>query len=219
MDGSAIHMKAVSAGYGGGPVVHALDWEVGPGERWLLLGPSGCGKTTVLHLVAGFLPASAGSVRVLGRDLGGMSASARDRFRGKSLAVVFQRQHLVSALTVEGNLRLACELAGRRFAREAALGTLERLGVAALARRRPHELSGGEAQRVAIARALVVEPAILIADEPTASLDDRNAATVIDVLIAEAERSEATLVVATHDGRVRERFERRLVLEEGRAVA
>lgn len=219
MEGPAIRMEDASAGYGGGAVVRGLDWTVGAGERWLLLGPSGCGKTTVLYLVAGFLLPSAGRVRVLGRDLSGMAASARDRFRGRSLAMVFQRQHLVAALTVEGNLRLACELARRPFARKAALGTLERLGVAALACRRPHELSGGEAQRAAIARALVVEPAILLADEPTASLDDRNAATVIDVLFAEAERLGAALVVATHDGRVRERFDRRLALGNGGAAA
>ena len=131
------------------------------------------------------------------------------------MAIVFQRQHLIQALDVTQNLALARRLAGLAPDPEAVRTTLQRIGVEPFARTRPSELSVGEAQRVALARALVVEPKILLADEPTASLDDGNADTVAALLAQEAERVGSTLVITTHDARVRERFAQRLVLGDG----
>ncbi|MCY4003481.1 MAG: ATP-binding cassette domain-containing protein [Rhodospirillales bacterium] len=211
----AIELAAATVGYGGAPVLEELDWRVERGEHWLVIGPSGAGKSTLLHLLAGFLSPVSGSAKVLGMDLTTLATPARDRFRGRNMAIVFQRQHLVQALNVTQNLGLARRLAGLDLGEEIVSTTLRRLGVDAFARTRPGELSVGEAQRVALARALVVEPKILLADEPTASLDDRNAETVADLLAQEAERLGSTLVMTTHDGRVRERFAQRLVLGNG----
>ena len=201
-------MAAATVGYGGAPVLEELDWRVERGEHWLVIGPSGAGKSTLLHLLAGFVSPVSGSAKVLGMDLTTLATPARDRFRGRNMAIVFQRQHLVQALNVTQNLGLARRLAGLDLGEEIVSTTLRRLGVDAFARTRPGQLSVGEAQRVALARALVV-------DEPTASLDDRNAETVADLLAQEAERLGSTLVMTTHDGRVRERFAQRLVLGDG----
>lgn len=211
----AIELAAATVGYGGTPVLEELDWRVERGEHWLVIGPSGAGKSTLLHLLAGFLSPVSGTAKVLGMDLATLATPARDRFRGGNMAIVFQRQHLVQALNVTQNLGLARRLAGLDSGSEIVHSTLHRLGVDAFARTRPAELSVGEAQRVALARALVVEPKILLADEPTASLDDRTAATVAELLAQEAERLGSTLVMTTHDARVRERFAQRLVLGDG----
>ena len=214
----AIELVATSVGYDGPLVLEALDWRVERGEHWLVIGPSGSGKSTLLHLLAGFLTPAEGTAKVLGTELATLAPPARDRFRGGNMAIVFQRQHLVQALNVTQNLSLARRLAGLDPGLEVIRATLGRLGVDAFARTRPAALSVGEAQRVALARALVVEPKILLADEPTASLDDRNADTVAELLTQEAERLGSTLVMTTHDARVRERFAQRLVLgDRGRS--
>ncbi len=214
----AIELAGVSVDYGDGPVLKDLDWRVGDGEHWLVEGPSGSGKSTLLHLVAGLLTPSSGSAKVLGVDLARLAPAARDRFRGASMAIVFQRQHLIQALDVMQNLAIARQLAGLKPDPEKISAALERLGIEHYARRKPAALSVGEAQRVALARALVVEPKILLADEPTASLDDANAATVVDFLTREAERVGAALVVTTHDARVRGRFERHLAVNRNDAT-
>ncbi len=213
-NGPAIELAGASVGYGGRPVLASLNWRVLRGEHWLVLGPSGSGKSTLLHTLAGFLMPAEGSAKVQGVDLASLTPSARDRFRGRSMAIVFQRQHLVQALDVVQNLGLARALAGLPPSPEHVQATLHRLGVDALARARPAGLSVGEAQRVALARALVVEPKLLLADEPTASLDDRNAGIVAELLATEAKRLGSTLVITTHDARVRERFSRHLNLGE-----
>jgi putative ABC transport system ATP-binding protein len=126
--------------------------------------------------------------------------------------MVLQRLHLIGALSVEANLRLARSLAGLAPAPARIAALLEQLGLAALARARPHQLSQGEAQRVAIARALINQPALILADEPTAALDDGNCAAVTDLLLGQAGASGATLVIATHDQRLIPWFDERLTL-------
>jgi ABC-type lipoprotein export system ATPase subunit len=193
----------------GGQSIELGDWRSEAGERWLLSGPSGSGKTTAIHLLAGVLSPSEGRIAVYGQDLGALSGAALDRFRGRHVGIVFQRLHLIGALDVRRNLALARSLAGLPADEARIEEVLERLALSAKARSRPESLSGGEAQRLAIARAVLNRPALLLADEPTASLDDANAARVLDLLFAEAQSCGATLVVASHDARAAARFERR----------
>jgi putative ABC transport system ATP-binding protein len=198
--------------YGEQEALRLPEWKVAPGERWLVLGPSGCGKTTLLHVVAGLVRPSEGRVEVAGQDLASLSGSTVDRWRGATLGIVLQALHLVRHLSVRDNLRLAQYLAHAPQDDARIADTLGALGVAGKGARRPSELSQGEQQRVAIARAVVNRPKLLLADEPTANLDDAAAASVVDLLAEQAARHGATLVVATHDARVKGKFRERLEL-------
>ena len=185
------------------PAVALPHWRVGQGEAWLLSGPSGCGKSTVLHLLAGLLVPTHGAVRVAGVDLATLSEGARDRWRGRTVGLVPQRLHLVGPLTVRDNLRLAQSLPGLTVDDDRITALLEAVRVADLQDRYPRELSQGQAQRVAVARAVINRPALLLADEPTANLDDAHAAQALELLRAQAVEAGATLVVASHDNRVK----------------
>ncbi len=205
--------------------VAVAHWRAETGEEWLLDGPSGSGKSTLLHLLAGLTEPSSGAVVVAGTKLGTLSSARRDRWRGRTVGLVPQRLHLVGALDVADNLRLAQFLAGlpRDDARIRAL--LEAVDVAELAHRRPGQLSHGQAQRVAIARAVVNRPVLVLADEPTANLDDAHAAAALELLRTQALEAGATLVVASHDARVRPLLPHRYTLPPqplgvaGRAIA
>ena len=189
--------------YGTTQAVAVPAWHADPGEAWLLAGPSGCGKSTVLHILAGLIVPTHGSVVVGGTNLATLSESARDRWRGRTVGLVPQRLHLVGALDVRDNLRLAQSLPGLPPDDARITALLQAVGVADLAHRYPRELSQGQAQRVAVARAVVNRPALLLADEPTANLDDAHAAQALELLRAQAIEAGATLVVASHDQRVR----------------
>ncbi|HEX5863167.1 MAG TPA: ATP-binding cassette domain-containing protein [Casimicrobiaceae bacterium] len=188
-------------------------WSAAPSERWLIAGPSGSGKSTLLHLLAGLLRPSLGRVVIGGQNIGELSDSALDRWRGRHVGFVPQRLHLLASLSVLDNLLLAQYLAGARSDSATAQAMLATLGVGDLALRMPETLSQGQAQRVAIARAAVNRPALLLADEPTAALDDANALSAVGLLAAQADAVGATLVVASHDGRIRDAFARRYDLE------
>lgn len=187
-------------------------WEVRPAERVVVLGPSGSGKTTFLHVLAGLRSADAGRVIVDGEELGRLSEGRRDMLRGRRIGFVHQTLHLVAALTVLDNLRLAAFVVGKRVADEHLLGLLASVGLRERARARTFELSHGEAQRVAIARALVNDPCLVLADEPTSALDDRNARQILELLLTTTATRGAALVVATHDMRLLPAFDRRLEL-------
>ena len=183
------------------------------GEHTLMLGPSGSGKTTLLHIIAGILRPTAGRVVVAGHDFAGMGAAAIDALRGRQIGIVFQTLHLIGALTVRQNLRLARSLAGLPADDDRIAAVLADLHIGHLADKRPGALSQGEAQRAAIARAVINAPALILADEPTSALDDDNCAAVMGLLQQQAGRSGATLLVATHDARLSRHFERQLRLE------
>lgn len=198
--------------YGVSVVLRVASWQAAAGEHWLLAGPSGSGKSTLLHILAGLTSPSTGDVVVAAVDLRTRTGSALDRWRGRTVGLVPQRLHLVAALTVRDNLRLAQYLAALPDEPQRVRELLEAMQVADLAQRYPRELSQGEAQRVAIARAVVNRPALLLADEPTANLDDAHAAAALELLRAQAIAANATLVVASHDARVRPLLPRTLVL-------
>jgi putative ABC transport system ATP-binding protein len=173
------------------------------GQHMLLLGPSGSGKTTLINLIAGLLTPDRGRVTIDGETISDLPPARRDDLRRRKIGVVFQTLRLVAALDVEANLLLAQRLAGRQPDRAAVSLLLEELGIRHRAHARPRQLSQGEAQRAAIARALVAKPVLLIADEPTSALDDDNAARVGHLLLDSCERNGSTLLIATHDARVR----------------
>ncbi len=207
-----ISVRALAHRYGAAEVLRLPEWTVAQGERWLVLGPSGCGKTTLLHVLAGLIRPSEGEVVVSKTDLTKLDGAQRDRWRGSTIGIVLQALHLVKHLSVHDNLRIAQYLARAPQDDARIAETLAALGVGDKAARRPAELSEGERQRVAIARAVVNRPKLLLADEPTANLDDGAAAHAVELLLRQAERHGATLVVATHDARVKQKFDQRLDL-------
>ena len=203
-----VDIRDLKAGYGTKAVVSLASLQIEKGEHTLLLGPSGCGKTTLLNVLSGIGTPLAGQVVINGTALETLSVGDRDRFRGKHIGLVMQRLHLISALTVSKNLRLAQKLADVEVNDSIISAALERLGVADKLERYPRELSQGEAQRVAIARAVINRPALILADEPTSALDDANCLAAIDLLFDQAAAYGATLIVATHDRRIRAHFKR-----------
>lgn len=201
-----IQTRALQCRFADGSRLVFADVDLPQGGVLLLGGVSGAGKSTWLALVAGLRSASAGELRVAGQPLSGPAAptgAARDAWRARAIGLLPQRLHLSAALTVRDNLALAQWAAGVAQDPVAIARALGELGVDGLADRYPHQLSGGQAQRVALARALLLAPQVILADEPTASLDDVAAARAIDLLRQTAQRLDATLVVATHDARVR----------------
>ena len=188
------------------------DWQATRGEHWLLLGPSGSGKTSLLHLLAGLLRPSSGRIHIAGQDIGLLGSAAMDRFRARHIGMVFQRPHLLAHLNVLDNLRLAPYLAELPQDDARITEVLAQLGLQGLERRRPEQLSQGQLQRISLARAVLNRPTLLLADEPTANLDDAHCQQVLTLLKNQAENCQATLVIATHDQRVKTAFQQQLLL-------
>jgi putative ABC transport system ATP-binding protein len=186
----------------GGPPLAFPDVDLPQGGTLLLRGASGAGKSTWIAIACGLLAPDAGRIEVAGQDLARLSRTARDAWRGRTIGLLPQKLHLSEALTVERNLALAYYATGQREDSASISRTLAALGVADCARRRPAQLSGGQAQRVALARAVLLAPRVLVADEPTASLDDAAAQAALHLLRQSAGAAGATLVVSTHDHRV-----------------
>jgi ABC-type lipoprotein export system ATPase subunit len=180
------------------------NFTVRKGEHVLLLGESGSGKTTLLHLLGGLLRGYAGSMRIEEVELNSLKESSLDKFRARNLGFVFQRNHLIHALTVEQNLMMPFYLADLPIRTERIDEVLSTLNIIEKKKSKISELSQGQAQRVAIARSVVNSPSILLADEPTSALDDKNCAHVISLLIDVAQANNSTLIIATHDLRLKE---------------
>ena len=214
-----MHLKQLSYNIGGNPIIQDLDWRLERGQHALILGHSGSGKTTLLHLLAGLLTPSAGSLHINGVDITSLKGSALDVWRGRHIGMVFQTLHLVKALTIQDNLRLARAMAGLAPDDARAAGLLAKLGIADKALHYPQQLSVGQAQRVAIARAVINRPEWILADEPTSALDDMHCAATMELLAEQAAQCGATLIIATHDQRIRHHFQHLLELQTIRRQA
>ena len=187
------------------PAVREVTLEIRAGEFAALQGPSGSGKTTLVHVIAGLLSATSGRVTVAGHDLAQMRDRDRARFRRRHLGIVFQSFNLIPTLSAEENVALPLLLDGEppaAVARRAA-EMLDRVGLLPRCGHLPDEMSGGECQRVAFARALVATPSLVLADEPTGNLDDRNGRVVLDLLRDAQQSLGRTVVLVTHDMRAR----------------
>ncbi|WP_439540744.1 ABC transporter ATP-binding protein [Sphingomonas sp.] len=198
-----LEISGLTFRYGGQAVHDRFDLIQDAGAHRVLLGPSGSGKTTLIHLIAGLLTPQEGTVAIDGETITNLPPARRDDLRRRKIGVVFQTLRLVAALDVTANLLLSQRLAGQRQDRAEVKALLDELGLSHRAHARPRELSQGEAQRAAIARGLVARPRLLIADEPTSALDDRNAERVARLLIDTANAHGSTLLVATHDARIK----------------
>jgi putative ABC transport system ATP-binding protein len=197
----------LSFSYAGGAVMRFPDIALPQGGVLLLQGASGSGKSTLLALCCALLSGASGKLEVAGQDLAALEGSKRDAWRGRNVGFLPQRLHLSESLTVRGNLVLVFFAAGLSEDLAKIDAALRALGVQELADRRPSELSGGQAQRVALARAVLLSPKIILADEPTASLDDEAAGQAMALLLQAALSCGASLVIATHDGRVKQSLE------------
>lgn len=220
-----IVLQDVSKIYGAGEAaVRAVDRVnlcVQTGELVLILGPSGAGKTTLLSLIGGLLHPTSGTIAVAGAELHALSPSALSRFRLRQVGFVFQSFQLLSALTAGENVQVVLRLGGftPRAARQRAEELLVSLGLGARLTHLPADLSGGEKQRVALARALALDPPLLIADEPTGSLDSRSGEEVIRLFRRLVDEERRTVLIASHDQRIVPVASRVLRCEDGRLFA
>lgn len=214
---AGVTAQDISMRYGDRTVLDAVSFALPPGTLTVLSGRSGSGKSTLMSVLAGLRRPTTGHVTVGGERLDGMDEEARTRFRLSHIGLVFQDFRLIPDLTVEENVRLPMTLAGKKEARAAALHLLETVGMKERAGDFPDTLSGGEAQRTAVARALANKPQVVLADEPTANLDEPNATNVLSLLQSIA-RSGRTVVVASHDPLALPFADAELALREGRLV-
>jgi len=204
-----------------GPVniLRGIDLTVQAGEAVGIVGPSGSGKTSLLMVLAGLERASAGSVRLAGRELTAMDEDALALLRRDAIGIVFQSFYLIPTMTALENVAVPLELAGDRTAPARAKDCLAAVGLAHRLRHLPGQLSGGEQQRVALARAFVASPRLLLADEPTGNLDQATGQAVMDLLFGFCAQAGATLLLITHDAGLAARCGRRVHLADGQVVA
>lgn len=200
-------------------ILHDIEFTLAAKESVAIVGASGSGKSTLLAIVAGLDTPSEGTVRLAGVDLFSIDEDARAELRSQKLGFVFQSFQLLGNLTAVENVMLPLELQGRSDARKLATEMLGRVGLGERLRHYPRVLSGGEQQRVALARAFVVAPSILLADEPTGSLDYATGETVMELMFALNRESGTTLVLVTHDRAIATRCDRQLRIEAGRIEA
>ncbi len=203
-------------------VLKGVSLQIESGGSIAMIGPSGAGKSTLLHLIAGLDTPTRGEVRWDGRNVSSLSDAKRAEFRNRMLGIVFQFYHLLPELSALENVMLPTLVRGGRRSnqlRQQATTCLERVGLAARARHRPRELSGGEQQRVAIARALINEPQWLLCDEPTGNLDSKTGAEVIELLLDVHRRQHVGLIIVTHQPQLAELADRIITLEDGQCVS
>lgn len=188
------------------------DISISEGDDLLITGSSGSGKSTLLHLLAGSLQVQTGTLELLGEDMKSKSARQRDRFRSRNIGIVLQRSHFIRSLSVQQNLLATQYAAGLGTDKKRVREICDQLNIAYKLNELPNNLSQGEQQRASIARALLNRPKLLLADEPTSSLDDQNCETVLNILQQQGKATGASLIVVTHDQRVKEKFQNQVAL-------
>jgi ABC-type lipoprotein export system ATPase subunit len=206
-----IKTESLKFSYDGKKYFDFPDINLDSGENLLIIGNSGIGKTTLLHLLAGILKPESGSISVSGTDISKFSDTELDKFRGDNIGIVFQKPHFISSLTINENLKLAQYLSPSKISRDAKK-ILESLNIKDKYQQKPNQLSEGEKQRASIALALINSPSLILADEPTSSLDDFNCNNVIKLLKKQANDHKAQLIVITHDARLKKHFKNNLNL-------
>ena len=210
--------KSVTDSTGSLAILRDIDFSLAPKETVAIVGASGSGKSTLLSIIAGLDTPTRGTVRVAGEDIFALSEDQRAAVRSQKMGFVFQSFQLMGNLTALENVMLPLELAARKDARKAATEMLERVGLGARLGHYPKLLSGGEQQRVALARAFVVQPAVLLADEPTGSLDFATGEKVMKLMFELNREQGTTLVLVTHDRAIAAQCERRITIEAGQIV-
>jgi putative ABC transport system ATP-binding protein len=201
-----ISLQGLSHSYKEQQSIPFKDWEVKQGQHWLILGESGSGKSTLLSILTGLLKPTKGEVIINHQNLYELAGNALDRFRAQNMGLVFQKPHLIHSLTVRENLLITQSFAGLKADQHRIEEVLTQLGIAQKINDYPNKLSAGQLQRVSIARAVLNKPKIIFADEPTSSLDDGNTQKVLDLLINQATLEGASLIIATHDKRVKHKI-------------
>lgn len=188
------------------------DLQLAPKEHLLILGKSGVGKTTFLHLLAGLLNPLDGTITIGDVNINKLSAAKRDQFRGKHIGLVFQKNHAIQSLTVTENLKARLFFSKKSVATNSIFDLLRQLDLLECKDKKAHQISVGQLQRLGIAMSVVHSPKIILADEPTSSLDDENCASVIELLKEQASKTGANLVIITHDQRVTSYFKNSISL-------
>jgi len=211
--------KSVTDSTGTLDILRDIDFTLAPRETAAIVGASGSGKSTLLSIIAGLDTPTRGTVRLAGQDIFAFSEDDRAALRAQKVGFVFQSFQLLGNLTALENVMLPLELAGRKDARKAAADMLARVGLAERLGHYPKVLSGGEQQRVALARAFVVQPAVLLADEPTGSLDFATGEKIMELMFALNRELGTTLVLVTHDRAIAARCEHRITIEAGQIVS
>jgi ABC-type lipoprotein export system ATPase subunit len=207
-----IKVHDVTYAYESGKALRFPDFNLDRGEHALMLGDSGSGKTTLLHLIGGLLRPQTGSIQIEGTEITSLSESASDRFRGQHIGFIFQKNHLISSLTIRENLALSFFLSGLQEDDARIKEVLALLALTEYKDSKITALSQGQLQRAAIARSVLNNPALILADEPTSALDDKNCERVIHLLETVAETCNSTLVIATHDQRLKSNFRNHITL-------
>jgi putative ABC transport system ATP-binding protein len=216
-----IELKQISKTYTNGHIdykaLKEIDFKVQKGEFVVVSGPSGCGKSTILNIIAGLDTPSSGCVRFNGQNIGSKSEYELNSYRNKDLGVIFQNFNLIPVFTAQENIAFPLKIAKERKSviQEKVANKLNEVGLRGKGNQLPHQLSGGQKQRVAIARAMVMEPTLIIADEPTSSLDSKTGIRILDLMRAQNEKYGTTFIIATHDEQVMKRASRLISIKDG----
>jgi len=198
--------------YQAAPLFHFPDIRLEDGEHLLILGESGVGKTTLLHLIAGILQVRSGTIKLDGTDLCQLTSQQLDQYRGQHIGLVFQRPHFIRSLSLYENLSLIQHLGRVAPDSQRIKDVVNRLGIEHKLQQKPYQLSHGEQQRAAIAMAIINQPSLILADEPTSSLDDKNCLKVAALLKEQAKINNAHLIIITHDQRLKALFQKSITL-------
>jgi len=207
-----LSVKNLSYSYDGKSTIAFPDFDVNQGETLLVLGESGKGKTTLLHLLGGIISPQKGEIHLKGKNFGALKGAQLDKFRADQIGIVFQQAHFIRSINVMDNLKFVQKLSGDKVDEAFLSSLIEKVGLSHRATHDTNQLSQGERQRLNILRAVITKPALILADEPTSALDDSNCDKVMNLLHELTEEVNAALIIVTHDNRLKEKFDHKIVL-------